>query len=306
MKWLALLVVPTEQCVLWKRSARRCYSGTMQRLFKKLSAAVTNLVTPRTPVEELTFRWKELQAVNSRILEVRKRMADLAADASGTAGSRLRDGSAIGETALWDQVKEHLEGILECLTAEQDLETGGGNQQPAPFGSPRRRALIGGGGGGAGSGQGSVVFQNFNDSLLEADDEPTSEQVGVGAGAGGHARPRSLTNYSTQVMAEHGPCLEYFLQQKIMETICVMGVRACLRTRSQPSAPACCLSSSTGSIAARPARASVTRLTYHRTATSFAYLPVPHCGCGVGLTACCSLRCRACAVSHPPHTCMTS
>jgi len=175
----------------------------MQSFFKKLSNAVTNLVTPRTPLEELTYRWKELQEVNGRIVEFRQRVADVAASQAASS-MKLRDGTTITKTALWDQVKEHLEGILECLTAEQDLETGG--RKPAPFGSPRRRNIAIGS---RGNTQSHLMFQNFNDSLLEATDSEDED---------GEPQGNSL-------LEEHGPCLEYFLQQKIMEKICMMGVR---------------------------------------------------------------------------------
>jgi hypothetical protein len=214
----------------------------MQSLFKKFADAVTNLVTPRTPPEELKFRWTELQAVNARIQDVRTRLADHAAGSGsgGAASNRLRDGSAINETALWDQLKEHLEGILACLAAEQDMEwaargggSGGGSQPPAPFTNARRRSSVGSGasaagaGGGAGHNHSAGLFQNFNDALLDAADDTDSTTT--------QQQQQQQQKARAQAMAEHGACLEYFLQQKIMQTICVMGVRQPLGFLFRPS-----------------------------------------------------------------------
>ena len=193
----------------------------MQNFFKKLSNAVTNLVQPRTPVQQLEYHWKELQQINTRIVELQRRMAKLAGKNKTSNTSRLLDGSIISETAMWDNVKEHMTGILECLTAEQDLETNG-NDTHVAFGSPKRRNAIGR----------NSNFQNFNDSLLvqdwEANEEeqqdPNDLQEDEDGSVVVEATP-APADYIHPSMAEHGPCLEYFLEQKIMEAICVMGVR---------------------------------------------------------------------------------
>ena len=198
----------------------------MKSLFKKFTTAVSNLVQPRTPVEELTHHWTELQAVNERIVELQKRMTDHANRSKNSEASlRLRDGSVFSETSLWDQVKEHLSGILECLTAEQDLETTAGPRHRGALAfSPHHKSA------GESVRKTPSLFQSFNDTLVDAESAVRggSSDHYVSDEHGAPPRQRSQSSYRIAVIGEHGPCLEYFLQHKIMETICVMGVRVCV------------------------------------------------------------------------------